>query len=227
MTTLRTLTEHIRLDSHPVRILGTRLTATMAAVRLGDGGVLLYSPVPLTAERRAAVEALGPVRHLYAPNLYHHLSIEAWAAALPDATVHAPPGLERKRPALSIDRRHGAPGAPFDDALLELPIEGCRLGEAALFHRPSGTLLLADLVHNIGRPSDRWTALYTRAMGFYDRVALSRMLRWTAFSDRRAARRSVDALLALPIERVVVGHGAPIEENARARLAAAFDWLPG
>jgi hypothetical protein len=63
-------------------------------------------------------------------------------------------------------------------------------------------------------------------MGFYDRVALSRMLRWTAFSDRRAARTAVDTLLALPIERIVVGHGAPIGDEATEALAGAFRWLP-
>jgi len=46
-------------------------------------------------------------------------------------------------------------------------------------------------------------------MGFYDRVALSRMIRWAAFSDRAAARRSLDELLTRPFDRLIVGHGAP------------------
>jgi hypothetical protein len=63
-------------------------------------------------------------------------------------------------------------------------------------------------------------------MGFYDRVALSRMLRWTAFSDREAARQSVDRLLALPFTRLAVGHGQPLASDGKDALAAAFGWLP-
>jgi hypothetical protein len=63
-------------------------------------------------------------------------------------------------------------------------------------------------------------------MGFYDRIALSRMIRAAAFSDRAAARRSVDAVLARPFDRLVVGHGAPIVEGAQQALSAAYGWLP-
>lgn len=91
--------------------------------------------------------------------------------------------------------------------------------------RPSRTLVVADLVHNIGRPMHGWTMAYTWAMGFYDRVAISRMIRWTAFSDRAAARGSIEALLALQIERLVPGHGDPIEREPKAALAEAYAWL--
>jgi hypothetical protein len=209
-----------------VRFLGLKLTATMTVLRLGDGSLLLYSPVAMTPERRAAVEALGRVAHLYAPNTYHHLAIGAWAAAFPSARLHAPAGLAKKRRDLRIDRVHGtSPEPAFAGVVDELRIDGFRLEESALLYRLPGTLVGADLGHNIGRPQHGWTKLYTRAMGFYDRVALSRMIRATAFSDRAAARRSLDDLLARPFERIVVGHGAPLAAGGREALAAAYTWL--
>jgi hypothetical protein len=63
-------------------------------------------------------------------------------------------------------------------------------------------------------------------MGFYDCVALSRMIRWTAFTDRAAARRSLDELLALPFDRLIVGHGTPLTAGGREALAAAYSCLP-
>jgi hypothetical protein len=63
-------------------------------------------------------------------------------------------------------------------------------------------------------------------MGFYDRVALSRVIRWTAFNDRAEARRSVDRILAHGFERLVVGHGTPIDLDAREALAQALSFLP-
>lgn len=218
--------EDVWTATEPVRILGMRLTTTMTVLRLGNGSLLLYSPISLTPERRSAVEALGSVVHLYAPNLFHHLRVGDWAAAFPAARLHAPAGLSKKRPDLRIDRIHAsAPEPAFTDTVDELRIEGCRLGESVLVHRPTGTLLVADLVHNVGRPEQLWARLYTRTMGFYDRVALSKMIRWTAFSDRIAARRSLDALLALPFERLIVGHGMPLEAGGKDAIATAFDWL--
>jgi len=220
-------TDGVWLATEPVRIVGTRLSTNMTVLRLGDGSLLLVSPVPMTPERRAAVTALGRVSHLYAPNLFHHMWIGEWSAAFPDARVHGAPGLSKKRGDLRIDRTVGPREEPaFAGVIDERHVDGFRLGETALLHRPSGTLVVADLAHNVGRPEHGWTRLYTRTMGFYDRVALSRVLRWAAFSDRTAARRSVDALLALPFGRLVVGHGAPLETGARDALRRAYAWLP-
>ncbi len=55
-------------------------------------------------------------------------------------------------------------------------------------------------------------------MGFYDQVALSRAIRWTGFTDRTATRRSIDAVVARPFERLVVGHGEPLPSGGREAL---------
>ena len=216
------------ISSEPVGFLGLRLSSTMTVLRLGDGGLLLYSPVAMTPARRAAVEALGSVAHLYAPNTFHHRWVGDWAAAFPAARVHAAPGLANKRRDLRTDRVHGAAAAPepaFAGVVDELHIDGFRLQETVLLYAPARTLVVADLVHNIGRPTHGWTRTYSRMMGFYDRVALSRAIRWGAFSDRAAARRSVDELLARAFDRLVVGHGAPVAAGGRDALAAAYAWL--
>jgi len=223
---LTPLADGVWIARAPVRFLGLRMTSTMTVLRLADGSLLVHSPVPLTPERRAAVEALGPVAHLYAPNTFHHLRIGEWLAAFPSARLHAPAALARKRRDLKIDRAHGAgPEPAFSGVIDELHVDGFRLDETVLLHRPSSTLVVADLVHNVGRPTHLWTVFYTRAMGFYDRVAVSAVIRRTAFSDRAAARRSVDRILALPFDRIVLGHGTPLVEGAREALAAAYRWL--
>lgn len=215
------------LATQPVRILGTRLTSTMTVLRLHGDELLLHSPIAPTPERVAAVNALGRVSHLYAPNLFHHLSLGQWAQHFPSARVHAPEGLAKKRPELRIDRVLGqAPEPAFADAVEELPVAGCRLHECVLYYHPARTLVVADLVHNVGTPHDTWSKIYTQAMGFYGKVALSRVLRWTAFSDRAAARASLERVLQLPFERLIVGHGAPLDSGAHAALRDAFTWLP-
>lgn len=189
----------IVLGTDPVRIAGMKLSATMGIVKLPDSEVLVFSPVAMTPQRRAAVEAIGNVTHLYAPNTYHFMWLAEWAKAFPEATVHAPRGLASKRPDLRIDRFHDEElPASLASVLDEVHIEGFLLEESVLVHHPSGTLLVADLVHNVGRPEHWWAAVYSRAMGFYDRVAISRVLRWTAFRDRKATRRSLERLDTSP-----------------------------
>ena len=47
---LTSFAEGVWYDTGPVRIVGMRLTATMTVLDLGDGGLLLHSPLPLTPE---------------------------------------------------------------------------------------------------------------------------------------------------------------------------------
>jgi hypothetical protein len=224
--TLTHLGAGIWTATDPVRIVGMPLTATMAVAKLPENRLLLFSPVEMTMERRSAIDALGTVAHLYAPNTFHHFWIGAWADAYRDALVHGPRALRSKRPDLRIDREHdGEPCTELTATFDEVHIDGFALHETALVHRPSGTLLVADLVHNVGRPSGLWTKTYTRAMGFYDRVAISRAIRWTAFTDRTAARRSIDRIAACTFDRMVVGHGTPIQADARAAMLEAYGWL--
>jgi len=223
---LSQLADGVWTSPEPVSFLGLRLSANMTIVRLPDGSLLLYAPVAMTPERRAAVEALGRIAHLYAPNTFHHLFIGEWIAAFPNARVHAPRALAKKRTDLRIDRFHGAPPDPALEGVVdEVAIDGFMLEETVIYVRSARTLIVADLVHNIGRPTHAWTAFYTRAMGFYDRVGLSRVIRWTAFRDRAAARKSLDRVLALPFERIAVGHGAAVVVDARESLAQTYAWL--
>jgi hypothetical protein len=222
---LERFADGVWVDAGPVSFLGLKLSATMTVVEVGDG-LLVLAPLPLTPERQAAVTALGSVAHLYAPNTFHHSWLGDWSREFPRARVHAPAALAAKRPDLRIDRAHDEAPFTFGDVVDEVPIRGFRLVETALVHRPTGTAIVTDLVHNIGRPTHTWTKLYTKLMGFYDRVALSRMLRWTAFDDRGRARESVDRLLALPFEHLIVGHGTPLASHGHELLATATRFLP-
>ena len=51
-------------------------------------------------------------------------------------------------------------------------------------------------------------------------------IRWAAFSDPEAARRSLDEVLRRPFDRLIVGHGAPLAAGGRGAFAGAYAWLP-
>ena len=88
-----------------VPFLGIPYPTRMAVARLQDGSTWIWSPVALTPEIARAVDVIGPVRHIVSPKKLHHLFLEEWAKLYPDAQLHAPPGLAKRKPNIS---RHGA-----------------------------------------------------------------------------------------------------------------------
>lgn len=211
----------------PLTMLGLHLGTRMTVLRLPDGTVLLHSPVPISPELQGAVDAVGPVAHIVAPNLYHHLHAGAWAAAYPKAQLHAPAGLRAKRPDLRIDADlEAAPSqAAFAGALQALPIAGSLLHETVLLHPESRTLISADLVENF-TTSDHWlTRQYLKVAGIHGRPGLAKPLR-LLFRDRPAARRSIDAVLAQDFDRLILAHGQIIQKDAREIVRQTYaGWL--
>ena len=100
--------------------------------------------------------------------------------------------------------------------------------EVVLFHRASGTVLFTDLLQQMPRGWYRgWRALVAGLDGMTGpEPAVPRKFR-LAFTDRRAARAGIARVLGWPIERVLMAHGTPVTQDARAYLRSAFGWLTG
>src|ERR1700756_3435135 len=90
-------------DGPHVSVAGFHYPTRMAVIRLSGGGVFIWSPTELTDALQAEVEAVGPVRHIVAPNSLHHLFLPKWKRACPGATVYAAPGLRAKRKDIVFD----------------------------------------------------------------------------------------------------------------------------
>lgn len=206
-----------------LRFIGMPFSARMTVAAL-PSGLWLHSPVPLDPVK-ADLDRLGPVAWRVAPNLMHHLYQAPYQAAYPDSLLAAPAALARKRPDLRIDRPLEDPLPAWDGAITGLAIAGNpTLQETVFLHRDSRTLILTDTAVNIG-PAHHWSLrLYARLNRCYDRLALSAMLKML-YRDRKAARASVDQVLALDFDRVVPAHGAIVPSGGKDALARAFAWL--
>lgn len=223
---LRALSEELHVLEVPLRMGGLELGGRMTVVRLPGGGLWIHSPVRLEPATRAAVEALGPVRYLVAPNLMHHVHLGAWAEAYPRARVLAPPGLRRKRPELRIDGELTDTPEPGAAAVLSQQwMRGMpKLDEFLFLHRPSRTLLVTDLAFHI-RQSPSWlTRTYLKLCRTYGKLAPTLLLK-SMVKDRAALRASMDAVLGWDFERVVVCHGEVLERGGREALRDGFTWL--
>lgn len=208
--------------------LGFRYPTRMAVMRLEGGGLALWSPVGLTPELRAAVAQLGPVRCLLAPNRLHHLYLGDWAEAFPEAAIWAAPGLAAKRPDLRIAGEIGDVAPPewagqIDSVLVPNSIAP----EAVLFHRPSRTVLVCDLLQNMAADwYHGWRAVVARLDGMLEpEPAMPRKFRLASWGG--AARAALGRVLDLPAERVVVAHGTPVAAGGQAFLRRAFGGMAG
>jgi hypothetical protein len=213
---------------HELRLPGgIELGTRSCLVRLRSGGVVVHTPGPLTDSVRRALQSLGEVRALVAPNLLHHMFLADSIRAFPQARVFGAPGLREKLGGVRIDETlSDTSPALWADELEQVRIGGApSLGETAFFHRASRTLLLLDLCFNVHGPANTLTRLFMRVNGAYRRFGPSRIFRYGVLKDARALRESLDRLLAWDFERVTVAHGEILESGGRRELERAFAWL--
>ncbi len=224
--------EHICEDVHGVRgslrmATGVVFPLRSTVVRLPGGELLLHSPIRFSEAEASAIDALGPVRYVVAPNGFHHLyarlALERW----PGAQLAKSPALVAKRPDLAATHVLGQGAPPWAATALEaLPIEGApAIGEFCFFHVPSGSLLLTDAAFNIAEPANLMSALVFRLGGTYKRFRQSRLF-GMGIKDRAAAAASARRILERPIRRVIPCHGEVVAPPTDARAALEDAWAP-
>jgi hypothetical protein len=211
-----------------VSVAGFAYPTRMAVIALSGGGLLIWSPVALTASLSAEVEALGPVRVLIAPNSLHHLYLAAWRAAFPAATLHAAPGFRARCPDIPVDADLGdTPAADWADDLDQVVASGNAITtEVVFFHRASRTVLFTDLVQQFDQGwFTGWRAIIARLDRLVGTEAAVPQKFRLAFTDRTAARVALRRIMAWPAERVLMAHGAPVLADGAAFIRRAFGWL--
>jgi len=224
---LTPFTDDIWFSHYEARSAGMRFKARTTVAKLCDGSVWVHSPGPIDDALGEAIAAVGPVRHLVAPNCFHYLFAARARERYPEATLWAPEALRRKRPKLPIDAvltDEAAFGEDFDQVLIEV---GPKMAEVDFLHRATGTLVTTDLVFNMDHVDHWWTRQMLTMARAYPGVRQSRLWRFVT-KDRDAAREGVERLLALPFQRVVVAHGEPLEgPDCADTLRNALYWMRG
>jgi hypothetical protein len=228
MSTLLVLGPDIWLVEGPVvSFYGFAYPTRMVLVRLSGGGLFVWSPIALTAELKAAVEALGPVEHLVAPNALHHLFLGAWKAAYPAARLYASPGLARKRRDLNFDATLGdVPPASWAADIDQVEMAGSfALTEIVFFHRQSRTALFADLIENF-RPG--WFKGWRGWLARLDGIVMPHggaPREWRLTFRKAPARAALARILSWQPQQVVMAHGEIARTGGTAFIQRSFRWL--
>ena len=217
-------------DGAVVEALGFQLPTRMVVIRLPGDDLLVWSPTAFSENLRRQIDTFGSVRHLIAPNSLHHLFLQEWQEAYPQATLYAAPGLRERRRDLQIDvELTGQRLEAWSGEVDYVVVRGNRITtEAVFFHTRSRTALFTDLLQQYPPGWFRgWRASVARLNLIKGHEpAVPRTFR-LAFTDRNAGRESLRQIMAWPSENVVIAHGAPVRHNGKASIAHAFLWLTG
>jgi hypothetical protein len=221
------------VDSVLPGLMGRVLPVRMTVFRLPDGGLLLHSPTRFSRNLQRELEKLGRIRHLVAPNVAHWTFLKEWQRACPDVTTWAAPGLRERsqvrRSGVRLDHDlTGDAPAEWDGTItLDAVPGGLGFREMVLFHQPSRTLVLTDLVMNLEAP--KVPAVMRPLALLFGMMAPDGMpppyLRAVVRLRRRDAARAASRLLGLMPERVVFAHGRWFGRDATAALRRSWRWL--
>ena len=216
--------EDVWTATRRAKFFGLETGTRMTVVRLSDGGLFVHSPVALDSETRHEVDALGEVRAVVAPSLFHHLFVGEWMEAYPKAYFGACPGLEWKRADLAFTGVLGdQPHELWSRDLEQVYFSSRRENEVVFYDKRTRTMICADALLNLAVHDLASTRFVARMMG---NVApgIGHLERFM-IRDRGLARRQADRILAWDIDRIVVAHGGLVERDGHEVMRHAYEWL--
>ncbi len=203
---------------------GLSLPTRTIVMRLRSEALLVVSPPPVEIGGLDGLDALGAVAEVLVPNSFHYLNAPGFLARYPQATLWVVPGLHQRVSGLPCGQELSDLTPPSWQGEIEHlvlgPVRG--VSEAALFHRPSATLILTDLAFHMLQFEHRLERIVWRLSGVPAGFGPSRTARLLLLGDRAAACAFLERVLAWPFERVLVAHGEPLEMNAVNVFRRAF-----
>ena len=233
--------------------LGGRATLT----KLKTGNLAVFSPVALTPEVKAKVDQYaqaspaGKLRYIVAPDIEHHIFLSPWAKEYGDVNIIGPAGLPEKREkdddtkglkfqhVFTPENKDNLTITPeFDDDFNYEYVHAHDNKELVFFHKPTRTLIEADLLFNMpateqfSRSGDDansgiFTKLFSALMHTRGEMKWQqRMLYYgVGRSDRKAFAASIRKIQSWgEFDRIIPCHGDVIEKGGSRILAQATAW---
>lgn len=217
------------IDGPATRFCCVPFPTRATVARLNTGDLWVHSPTPMTGALKSELDALGPVRHLVAPNTLHYQHVKAWQKAFPDAVSWAAPGVAeratKKGVALAFEHiLDEATAPPWDGEMDQMIVAGSRMHrEVVFFHHASRTLILTDLIENFETAKlPAWARPLIWIAGIDDSDGKMPPDMSFSFRDKEKLADCVERMIDWAPERILLAHGRCYERNAVAELERAF-----
>jgi Domain of unknown function (DUF4336) len=232
---LREIDRDIWVAEQPLRYFRLSVGTRMTVIRLANRELAVISPIQISDEIVSQLDELGTVSHIIAPNLYHYLFATNFKMLYPNGTFWAVPGLEVKKPDLSIDQIIKSDANSLWDGLEYVFFDGFRtlglsgfdsLNECVFFHAASRTLILTDTAFHFDDSFPALTQFATRLLGGYKSLSPS-LLERIATTEKEKVRNSVAKILRWDFERVIMAHGSIVEQNGKEKFQQGYEQFLG
>ena len=218
----------IYIVEYPIHYGGMDLFSRMTLVRLDDGTLWVHSPCRIDDDLANRIKFLGRVTYIIAPGTFHHLYISDFQSYFPDAETFICPGLEKKREDINFDWILGnRPDHRWQAEFDQVAITAARLiAEVAFIHKSSKTLILVDLLENIGDDYTHdaglilkfwWKAVFH--MWNNPKAAPEYQVAW---GNKDIIKKGLETILSWDFESIILAHGNTIESDTRAIAARAW-----
>ncbi|KAK5133293.1 hypothetical protein LTR08_008027 [Meristemomyces frigidus] len=222
-------------------------------VRLQSGNLAVFSPVALTesVQREIASFGNGDVRYITALDQEHHIFLESWHKAFPRALVIGPeplPELRQKQGYYAIpqecwklypqlNKTAFSVSDEFDREFDMEYVHSHANKELVFNHRPSRTLIQADLLFNLpateqfsrtglNATSGVLTKLFCGLNNTKGNAIWQRRFIWYAISsgDRPGYSDSVRKIAKWDFDRIIPCHGDVIEKGGKGVFETVMQW---
>ena len=203
------------VDGAPVGRAFVPVPMRAVVVQLQDGGLWIYAPIELTDRLAAELAEIGEVAHIVAPTPEYEARAEAWADAYPKAQLWTAENL-------MPDKAETAWRGQLHQIVART---GAKRREAVFCHRPSRTLIFADLFEVIATKFlPTWTRPIVWFSGTDDSGGHMRPThRWNRkYDDKVALGRDIETIMEWGPRGMIPGHGRCFEAHAGRQLERAF-----
>ncbi len=199
----------------------TNLPIRMTLVKLNNR-VVMISPLPKIQSFKSKIKEFGEVSDVVAPNLFHNLGVRPAAECYPKARFWKIKGLENKIKDLDWHNEINPQSWDYQNDLEVHLIRGMpKFNEAVFLHKPSQTLIVTDLCFNLLDAHGIGSRIIYGLFGTYRKFAISRLF-LKLVKDKNDFKQSIESLLTLDFDNIIMAHGHPVEGGAKDILANAF-----
>ncbi len=214
---LEEIAPNLSLQLHPLQMAGCKMGRVVTLIRLHTGKLVIHSTARFSPEHISEICEFGDPAWLVEATNFHDTCAKEGRQAFPDLPYLVPSGFQGydSLRCTSIDTVQSEL-SEWNDEIEVINVAGMpKIQEHVFYHRPSKTLIVADLLFNIAPDSGWWTHGFLRATaGIREYPGMSRLFRY-CIKDRAAFAKSMRTIAALDFEKIVVAHGNPIVDNAK------------
>jgi len=220
---------------HLLPLGGRSVVIKLSTKTEGKSDLWVLASTPLINETKEKVDELGEPKYLVSPDSDHHLFLAEWKRAYPEAMLIGPAAVASKKKDLEFRGVYGRDSEGtlygYEDEIEARYFSGFIKEDIAFFHKPSKSLIEADLVFN--QPC---TEQYSIVGGSGKVPFLGAVL--TPYSSQAkkilwktvkkdgfdAMKEDAVAVSGWDFERIIPCHGDVIETDAKNAWNDAMKW---